>query len=585
VWKYRSLLSDACSEPFLLILAKSFCNMKARPADPLEKARTIETEQETAAVNENITSGAHKSYWVDSVQPLFTKKLDRDRDTDVVVIGGGIAGMTTAYLIRKSGKQVILVEDGCIGSGETGRTTAHLVTALDDRYYTLQEKFGERKTRLIAESQRMAIDFIERIVQEENISCDFERLPGYLFLHPTDDPQSLLRELQAASESVLDVTEIAHVPGMKSYQGSCLRFDRQAQFHPMKYLGGLCNSFLRNGGEVFTETHASQIDSSGIVSKEGFRITAKHVVVATNTPVSNKYIPHLKQYAYRTYVIGARVKKGSVPKALWWDTGDHSTDADIPPYHYVRTQPLDEMYDLLICGGEDHPTGLADATSIPEKDRYMLLEHWARERFPIEDVVYKWSGQVMEPMDGLAFIGRNPMSKDNMYIITGDSGNGMTNGTFAGMLISDLVNNRKNKWEKVYNPSRFKLITAGKTFFKEVVAGLVNYIRTKPKGEPNDIHDLKAGEGKVIEMEGKKYGVFRDGSEQLHLVSADCTHMKCTVKWNPDEKSWDCPCHGSRFSWEGRVMHGPANADLEYHQEPMETFAHQEMEHQEQQHH
>jgi glycine/D-amino acid oxidase-like deaminating enzyme/Rieske Fe-S protein len=545
----------------------SFYMKTTSSKSPVNEKESEKGELSTApfkSVHDRITSGSNVSYWINSVQPIFTQKLSANITADVVVVGGGIAGVTTAYCIAKTGKKVVLVEDGSIGSGETGRTTAHLVTALDDRYYSLMEKFGERKTRLIADSQRAAIDFIEQTVRDENISCDFERLPGYLFLHATDDKSSLLRELQAASEAVLDVTEVAHVPGMKSYQGACLRFDNQGQFHPMKYLAGLCHAFMKMGGFVFTETHAEKINSDGIVTLDGYSVKAKHVVVATNSPVNNRFMLHLRQYPYRTYVIGMKVKKGLIPKALWWDTGDHSVNASIPPYHYVRTQSFDSEYDLLICGGEDHPVGLPEEGT-SEPSRYNVLEHWARERFPVEEVVYRWSGQVMEPMDSVAFIGRNPVDKDNVYVITGDSGNGMTYGTFAALLITDLVNGKKNKWEKIFSPSRFKLIKAGGVFFSEVIGGIINYLKSREHGDKDDIRTMHGDSGKVIKLDGKQYGVYRDEQDGLHLVNAECSHLQCIVKWNADEKSWDCPCHGSRYTREGRVINGPANADLAYH--------------------
>src|SRR5690348_15282905 len=224
------------------------------------------------------------------------------------------------------------------------------------------------------------------------------------------------------------------------------------------------------------------------------------------------------------------------------------------------------MFDLLIVGGEDHSTGLAEADVIPEENRYAILETWARNYFPIEEVVYKWSGQVMEPMDGIAFIGRNPMDKDNVYIATGDSGNGMTHGTIAGLLIDDLINGRPNNWEGIYNPSRFKVFTSGKTFWSELVGGLKKYYETNPK-HPDAValSSIKPGEGKVIEVEGKKYGAYCDQDETLHLVNAKCSHLGCIVRWNNDEKSWDCPCHGSRFTYEGNILNGPAIKGLDYH--------------------
>lgn len=517
--------------------------------------------------NGEITSGKNVSCWTNTVNPIVFEKLNENLQTDVVIVGGGITGLSIAYSLISKGKKVVVIEDGGIGSGETGRTTAHLVTALDDRYYELERIFGAEKTRLIAESHSRAIDFIENICKTKISDCDFERLDGYLFLHPTDERESLQKELTAAKMAGLDVEELQVTPGMKE-RVPCLKFANQAQFHPMKYLRGLSGLIRKEGGKIYTGTHAAKIDSKGVTTADGFTVQAEHIVVATNSPVNNKYVMHLKQYPYRSYVVGAKVRKGSIEKALWWDTGDMSVNADIPPYHYVRLQQLDAEYDLLICGGEDHAVGLLENKNISEEDRYGLLENWIRQRYDVEEIIYQWSGQVMEPMDSLAYIGRNPIDKNNVYIATGDSGNGMTHGTIAGILISDLIAGKENEWEKIYSPSRFKIFASGKTFFKELVGGFFNYLSDKPgQVQPIEFATINTGEGKIVELEGKKVGAYRDEENRLHIVDPECTHLKCIVKWNNDEKSWDCPCHGSRFSFEGKVLNGPANSDLSYHLE------------------
>ncbi len=513
-----------------------------------------------------ITSGANISYWISSEHPISFNPLQEDLATDVVIVGGGIAGLSIAYNLLKSGKKVVLVEDGNIGSGETGHTTAHLVTALDDRYFELERMHGEEHIKLVAESHQSAIDFIEHTIKEENIQCDFERLNGYLFLDPTDQVESLSKEYASATKAGLKINRLQMVPGLISEPIPCLQFENQAQFHPMKYLKGLCNAVIKMGGSIYTDTHAKKINHEGISTDKGFKINAEHVVVATNSPVNNKYVMHLKQYAYRSYVIGARIPKDSIKKALWWDTGDRDENETIPPYHYVRIHSLNNKYDLLICGGEDHPTGVVDEGRISEEDRYALLEYWVRERFNIIDVVYQWSGQVMEPMDSLAYIGHNPMDKDNVYIVTGDSGNGLTHGTIASLLITDLINGRENKWEKIYTPSRFRLLSAGKTFFKELIGGMMAYLKHKPKDVRSvALSSIKSGEGKIVALDNNKVGAYRDDEDTLHIVDAECTQLGCMVKWNNDEKTWDCPCHGSRFTHAGEVVNGPANTNLPYH--------------------
>lgn len=510
--------------------------------------------------NGNITSGKNLSYWTDDTVSPAQHPLKENLEADVVILGGGIAGLSVAYCLAQTGKKVVLVEDGFIGSGETGRTTAHFVTALDDRYYNFEKIFGNEKTQLIAESHKLAIDFVEQTVKKENIDCEFERVNGYLFLHPSDKKDSLQRELEAALKVGLEIREVDETPGMLRAEKS-LCFSNQAQFHPLKYLQGLCKAVEQKGGKIFTGTHASKINHEGITTAEGFTVKAKHVVVATNSPVNNLYTMFSKQYAYRTYVIGALVKKDSLPKALWWDTGDFEINSKFPPYHYVRIQAYNEQYDLLMSGGEDHPTADTSKTKVVEEDRYKLIEKWTRDNFPIGEIIYKWSGQVLEPMDGIAFIGRNPFDHDNVYIVTGDSGNGMTHCSFAGLLISDLINGKENKWEKLYSPLRFTLKESG-AVMNLVADDFVNVLKKWFYTGSVELSSIKNNEAGIVTLDGKKCGAFRDESGKLHLVSAECSHLKCMVLWNNDEKSWDCPCHGSRFTYDGKVMNGPANFDL-----------------------
>ncbi len=515
--------------------------------------------------NASITSGKHVSYWTDTSTLAEKKPLIENLTTDVVIVGGGIAGLSVAYCLALSGKKIVLVEDGLIGSGESGRTTAQFVTALDDRYYDFEKIFGEEKTKLIAESHRMAIEFAEETIRKEKIDCSFERVKGYLFRHPSDK-NTLEEEFLAAQRAGVSVELVDKVPGiLQSEKAIC--FLNQAQFHPMQYLQGLCKAIEEKGGKIFTGTHAEKIDHEGITTTEGFSVKAAQVVVATNNPVNNLFTMFEKQYPYRSYVIGALIKKGVLPKALWWDTGDFGSDPEMPPYHYVRVHPYDDQHDILISGGEDHRTGDTSNTQVPEESRYNLVEQWTRRYFPIGEIVYRWSGQVLEPMDGLGFIGRNPMDHDNVYIVTGDSGNGMTHCTFAGLLISDLINGRENKWEKLYKPSRFTFKTSAPVF-KQMMHEFLGYLKQMPNFKSSEIlSSIKNGEGKIVDMLEEKFGVYRDEKGSLTIVSAECSHLKCTLAWNKDELSWDCPCHGSRFTYEGKVINGPANFDLPAYRE------------------
>jgi glycine/D-amino acid oxidase-like deaminating enzyme/nitrite reductase/ring-hydroxylating ferredoxin subunit len=348
---------------------------------------------------------------------------------------------------------------------------------------------------------------------------------------------------------------VERVPGLSFDTGRALRFPDQAQFHVLKYIDGLSRALKRDGGRIFMETHAAKIEGvtdehARVETSDGKVVNARAVVVATNTPVNDLFEIHTKQAPYRTYVIGARIAKGSVPKILLWDTPD--------PYHYIRIQEGNggkSAYDVLIVGGEDHKTGQADDAA----RRFGILEKWTRDRYPvIEGIEFRWSGQVMEPVDGLAFIGRNPLDKKSIYIATGDSGNGMTHGTIAGVLLTDLIVGRENEWAELYDPAR-KTLSAIKDFAKENLNVAAQYTDLATPGDVDATDEIERGEGAILRRGLTKVAVFRDEEGQLHERSAICTHLGCVVNWNSFEKTWDCPCHGSRFDCkDGHVVNGPA---------------------------
>jgi len=509
----------------------------------------------------NITSGANVSFWIDSARQPDFEKLTSDIETDILIVGGGISGLTTAYCLTKAGKQVVVIEDGLPGSGETGRTTAHIANALDDLYSEIESIHGEENAKLAADSHTAAINFVEKTVTEENIDCDFTRLNGYLFLHPSDKEKTLTDEHAASNKAGIETELFNHVPGISFEKGHSLMYPSQAQFHPMKYLVGLINYIVSHGGKIYTNTRAEKFKKNAVVAN-GFTIKANHIVVATNTPVNDIFTEHTKQHPYRTYVIGALLPKGSVQPALWWDTGDQNSKWITQPYHYARLQKYDDQNDLLIVGGEDHKTGQADTENISQDERYERLKEWTRLRFPaITKIPYHWSGQVMEPVDSLAFIGRNP-GDDNVYIITGDSGNGMTHGTIGGMLVSDIILGKKNPWEKLYDPSRISLKATG-DFLKESANMAAQYADYLKAGDIKSQKELSADEGAIINVGLHKVAVYKDADGTTNAYTAICPHLKCVLQWNADEKTFDCPCHGSRFTNKGVVINGPALTNLE----------------------
>lgn len=499
------------------------------------------------------------STWMESLPGRIDRPpVSENLITDVCVVGAGIAGLSTAYHLAREGVSVVLLDDGPVGGGQTQRTTAHLVNALDDRYDHLEEVRGPEVTRAAADSHSSAITRIESICLTEEIDCDFRRVDGYLFVPPGESRFILLRELAAAHRAGLtEVEKINCVPWPDYDTGPCLRFPHQAQFHPLKYLAGLTQAFERHGGRLHTGTHVTEILGGSTVrvrTDTGHRVAANSLVIATNTPINDLLTIHTKQAPYATFAIAARIPRGSVPWGLYWDTLD--------AYHYVRLQECDGTSDWLIVGGEDHKLG----QETDQKERFERLEAWTRERFhnvgPVED---RWSGMVMETTDGLAFIGRNPLDNDNVYIATGDSGMGMTHGTIAGMLLSDLIQGRQNSWTEAYDPSRKPV--AGGAWWDYVsenanVAG--QYVRDWfGPGEVDSTDAIPVGEGAVIRHGFHKIAAFRDEDGTLHEMSAVCPHLGCIVHWNGMEKCWDCPCHGSRFDALGQVVNGPANAPLE----------------------
>jgi glycine/D-amino acid oxidase-like deaminating enzyme/nitrite reductase/ring-hydroxylating ferredoxin subunit len=499
--------------------------------------------------------GRTLSVWMETVRTDRHARLERNAECDVCVVGAGIAGLTTAYLMARQGKRVIVLDDGPIGGGETGRTTAHLTNALDDRFFHLEQLHGEEGARLGAESHGAAIDRIEEIVRTEEIACDFRRVDGYLVLGPDHDRKYLERELEAAHRAGLTATRLLERAPLDGWDtGPCIHFPRQAQFHPLRYLHGLARALEVHGGRIFGGTHVEGIEGEERIEVKatgGKKVTAASVVVATNSPISDYVVTHVKQAPYRTYVIGAKVRRDSVAYALYWDTAD--------PYHYVRLQPVDASSDVLIVGGEDHKTGQKDDAA----ERFARLETWTRERFPaVGEVSYYWSGQVLEPADGMGLIGRNPGSKNAVYIATGDSGQGMTHGTIAGILLTDLILGHDNPWAKLYDPSRVTLRAVGE-LAKENLNVAAQYTDWVKPGEVKSADDIPPESGAVLRRGKHRIATYRDASGRVHERNAKCTHLGCVVHWNSAEGSWDCPCHGSRFDPYGKVINPPAISPLE----------------------
>lgn len=488
-------------------------------------------------------------------------------EVEVAVIGAGIAGVTTALLLRREGLEVTIFDEGAPGSGQTERTSAHLSSVLDDRFDLLERARGVGIASICHDSHASAITEIERIVREEGIDCNFRRLDGYLFTGSDGDAEVIEREFEAARRAGARVERIANggaMPGQLGFAGPALRFAGQATFDPTAYFAGLLRAATQVGVQLslgrrvvdVKGASAGREDRAEVTLEGGHVVRARHVVVATNVPSPlNTWVGiYLKEFAYRTYVVALEVPKGSVIDALYWDTDD--------PYHYVKLEPgRDGEHDLLVVGGEDHKTGQDGASPA----RFEALVEWARRHFPsAAEVVARWSGQVVETGDGLAFIGRAPGAGENVYCVTGDSGMGLTHGTLGASILRDLILARPNPWAEAYSPTR-KLVNL--RLLGEVLNVGKQYLDLLSPGEVASEAELQPGQGAILRTGIHKLAVYRDEAGTVHRMNASCTHLKCVVHWNPVERSWDCPCHGSRFHCTGRVVMGPAIADLKAHVE------------------
>ena len=486
----------------------------------------------SASANKNIQekSGriSNESLWAATVPSFKAQALKKNASADVCVVGAGIAGLTTAYLLALGGKSVIVIDKNYAGQGETINTSAHLSNEVDAGYREIARLHGVKGAQLAAQSHTAAIAKIESIASAEGIDCDFARVDGYLFRGPDDSESVLDDELKAAQSAGLKVSKEANLP-LKFAAGPCLKFSQQAQFHPGKYMRRLNAGFRTRRGAFYAKTEAKEIkggESATITTTAGHTITAGAVVVATNTPINDWVTMHTKKAAYRTYVIGVPVPLDTVPMALYWDTED--------PFHYVRVQRILKpapARDILIIGGEDHKTGQMEDL----ENRYARLLSWGRTHFPgLPDAEFRWSGQIMDTVDGLAFIGRNPGDQPNVYIATGDSGVGLTHGTIAGMLLTDLIMGRENSWSILYDPAR-KSPLAVPTFAKENLNVAAQYSDWLTPGEVRSADEIQPRGGAIIRRGLSKIAVHRDEKGNLHERSAVCPHLGCIVAWNVTE--------------------------------------------------
>lgn len=495
--------------------------------------------------------GANQSIWQSSL-PDYKARANYIPVgvQDVAIIGGGITGISTALLLQKSGKRCILVEANNIGFGTTGGTTAHLNTFMDSSYAEIAKNFSAEDAVLMATGARQAIDLIKQQIEEYNIHCLFKELPGYLFSE--DEKQGKeLDEIVSASQKAgvrVDFTNTSAFP--IPYQKIAL-FENQAQFNPLQYIYGLATAFENAGGVLLQNCrmlHAEDNETIEVVTTKG-NIKCRQLIYATHIPPGVNLL-HFRCAPYRSYAIAVRLKNGEYPDAVGYDMHD--------PYRYYRTQEINGQ-SYLIAGGEDHKTGHEENTEAC----FRRLESYVRSYFEVEEVSYKWSSQYFNSTDGLPYIGHLPGHPGNIYVATGYGGNGMIYGTLAAILFRDLLVHGNSVLEELLDPNRIKPVAGFANFVKEaadVVGKLVGGLF--PEGKLPALADIAPGEGRIVEFEGKKMGIYKDELGKVYAIDPGCTHIKCTVQWNGTEKSWDCPCHGSRFSYTGDVLTGPARKNL-----------------------
>jgi glycine/D-amino acid oxidase-like deaminating enzyme/nitrite reductase/ring-hydroxylating ferredoxin subunit len=497
-----------------------------------------------------------KSCWHASAALPQFEPLSHDIETDVAIIGGGLTGITAAYLLKKAGVKVVLLERQRCAGADTGCTTAHLTYVTDERLHRLVKIWGRDGAKAFWEAGVAALDQISANVQENRIDCEFEWVPGYLHGKlagsGAKDRDSLQRDADLARQLGFEADFLETVPYAKR---PGVRFASQAKFHPLKYLSGLLNAMAGDDSFVFENSEASEIEPDPLtVRVNGFKVRCRYVIIATHNPLMGKSgtmqatLFQSKLALYTSYVVGARLPRDLLPQGLFWDTND--------PYYYLRVDKhADHAY--AIFGGLDHKTG-------QEKDSRQVFEQLERELkkfLPEAQMQHRWLGQVVETNDGLPFIGEN---ENQQFIATGFCGNGFTLGTLSALMARDRFLGRKNPWFDLFAVGRKKFHGGTWRYLRENLDYPYYLLRDRlAPAEGDSPDDLKIGEGKILRIQGQKTAAYRDQTGKVHLLSPVCTHLKCIVRWNAADKTWDCPCHGSRFQATGEVLSGPAEVSLQ----------------------
>jgi glycine/D-amino acid oxidase-like deaminating enzyme/nitrite reductase/ring-hydroxylating ferredoxin subunit len=496
----------------------------------------------------NASDEQTRSLWMD-VPVAEAPQLQKNVSADTVVVGSGIAGLSTAYELALAGQKVVVVDRGQIAGGMTSRTTAHLTSQSDDGFATLIRVRGLKGAKSFYESHNAAIDRIEAVQSEEKIDCHFRRVNGYLFPAIGAEASELTPEFDATKKVGMPVERHVGLPFKGFDAVRCLRYPNLATFHPLRYLRGVAEVLQQKGAQLFANTMVTEVkEQDGAVTVStagGARVSAAQAVVATNSPINDRFALHSQLAPYRTYAMAITIERDSIEDALYWDTLD--------PYHYVRLENGRGNTQYLIVGGADHKTGEADDGWA----RFEGLESWIRALLPkLGNVTHRWSGQILDPVDYSAFIGRNP-GDEHIFVHTGDSGQGITHGVAGSMLLSGLILGHATPWKKFYDPARI-VLGAAKNFVAENVTALKNLAEYVAPGELTSTDELKPGQGAILREGLSKVAAYRDERGVLYRRSATCTHAGCNVHWNSLERCWDCPCHGSHFAADGTALNAPA---------------------------
>ncbi len=495
-------------------------------------------------------AGKHRSYWIDTTPRTDYPAMEGDVVVDVAVLGGGITGLTAAVLLKRLGKTVAVVEMGRIAEGVTGHTTAKLTSQHHLIYDSLIKNYGEERAHLYAQANEAAIDCVESFVEEKGLDCDFRRLPAYVYTESEEMLPQLRAEVGAARRVGLPAFFASEAPLPFPIKGA-VRFDNQAQFHVRKYLLPLAEEIPGEGSHIFENTRALDVHEGTQcrVQTDRGRMVATDAIVATHIPFLFKGQFWGKASPQREYGIAASIGETEASEGMFINAES--------PTRSVRTASRDGETSLIVVG-ESHKPGEDTDT----ERHYRNLEGWARERFGVTDFQNRWSTQDYSSVDGLPYVGRVGAGSEHVYVATAYRSWGMSNGTAAAMLLSDLISGKENPWASVYDSTRTIPFASGQ-LYREGAEEAMHFFKNRAESAGQSAADVAPGEGKIVGPPVEQSAVYRDLEGNVHAVSARCTHLGCIVQWNPAETSWDCPCHGSRFSVEGDVLHGPAVRNLE----------------------